>query len=369
MSALLLSFLAIEPQLVCTAALILICTFAVSHLYLAHVKNFRNTEKTLSYLSENKSKNSQESLSENKTHGGEQSDVPDLSGKIVPGRYNKSFTAKLMQLSDSIKQYYIDLANELLNYDNVRNRISWSNSSFFIGRKVVSKFSIRGKTLYFYLALEPESFVNSKYFVTDESAVKRYETVPLRVKVKSKRGVKFGKELIEILMLKVEATHSVEKIETVKLSDYPFDTTKNLLARGLIKLKTEDGQSLTGEDCLIWADFERRGRVSSTDAHSFISDEVAASLIEKTEDAELSKPKGIINIDTLSENYRPNETVTLKSLKEKKLIGKSVNYVKVLARGVLDKPLTVKMPEFSVDAVKMIILTGGKAIKLKTKTK
>ena len=189
------------------------------------------------------------------------------------------------------------------------------------------------------------------------------------MKVKSQRGVKFGKELIEILMQKLGVTRLEDKIETVKFSDYPYDTTKNLLERGLIKLKTEDGQSLTDAECLIWADFERRERVSVAEVQNLISDEVAVSLIEEKEEMVLLKPKGIINIDTLSENYQANETVTLESLKEKKLIGNSVNHVKVLARGVLNKPLTVKMPEFSVDAAKMILLTGGKVIQLKTKRK
>lgn len=123
-------------------------------------------------------------------------------------------------------------------------------------------------------------------------------------------------------------------------------------------------------DRSVSAEFETREEVSAAEVQNLISDEVAVALIEEVKEAEeavLSKPKGIVNIDTLSENYEANETVTLESLKEKKLIGNSVNHVKVLARGILNKPLTVKLPEFSVDAVKMILLTGGKAIKLQTK--
>ena len=109
-----------------------------------------------------------------------------------------------------------------------------------------------------------------------------------------------------------------------------------------------------------------RKQVAVTEAKVLISDEVAVSLIDDEEDVVWTKPKGIVNIDTLSENYQANDTVTLQSLKEKKLVGNSVNFVKVLARGVLNKPLTVKLHEFSMDAVKMIVLTGGKAVRLKT---
>lgn len=381
MSALLLNFLAVGTQYLCSVALILVCVLAGANIYAIHIR--KADKPHAADKDPSKQDNAgEETPSEEPAEGStaepseeEQLALPPIPALTAPdsnsirGRYNKSFTAKLIQSPDSIKQYYVDLANELFTYDKVRNRISWANSSFYIGRKAVSKFSIRGKTLFLYLALDPTDFLNSKYHVADESAVKRYETVPLRMKVKSGRGVKFGKELIEILMQKLGASRSEGKTECVKLSDYPYDTTQNLLERGLVKLKTEEGQPLTDADSLIWADIERREQVSVKEAGDLISDEIAVSFLEETETTVLAKPKGIINIDTLSDNFEANETVTIESLKQKKLIGNSVNYVKVLARGVLNKPLIVKMPEFSVDAVKMILLTGGKAIKLKTERK
>ena len=59
-----------------------------------------------------------------------------------------------------------------------------------------------------------------------------------------------------------------------------------------------------------------------------------------------------------------DETVTLDSLLEKALVPKGTDYVKVLARGELSKKLSVEMHDFSSDAVKMIILTGGKVTKV-----
>ena len=56
--------------------------------------------------------------------------------------------------------------------------------------------------------------------------------------------------------------------------------------------------------------------------------------------------------------------MTPEILKEMKLIPKNVGSLKILARGVLDKPLNVEAQDFSLDAVKMIVLTGGKAIKI-----
>ena len=69
--------------------------------------------------------------------------------------------------------------------------------------------------------------------------------------------------------------------------------------------------------------------------------------------------KAEINIDTISQNFEAGERVTLNTLKEKKLVSANAGYVKVLARGMLNKPLDVVAQNFSVAAVKMIILTGG----------
>lgn len=69
--------------------------------------------------------------------------------------------------------------------------------------------------------------------------------------------------------------------------------------------------------------------------------------------------RGEINIDTIAEHFEAYDTVSLNALKAKKLIPQNVGQLKILARGVLDKPLTVCAQNFSTSALKMILLTGG----------
>ena len=105
--------------------------------------------------------------------------------------------------------------------------------------------------------------------------------------------------------------------------------------------------------------------MSAEDADSLISDSRASALIIRSEIAPKvcrGCKKTFINVDTLSENFGRGESVSIRSLKEKGLIPMSACYVKVLARGVIDKPLTVRAQSFSANAVKMITLTGGSAI-------
>lgn len=75
--------------------------------------------------------------------------------------------------------------------------------------------------------------------------------------------------------------------------------------------------------------------------------------------------RGEVNIDSLSRRFKAGETVTLEELKARRMVSKKAAAYKVLARGALDKPLIVEAQDFSLDAVKMITLTGGKARKVR----
>ena len=71
----------------------------------------------------------------------------------------------------------------------------------------------------------------------------------------------------------------------------------------------------------------------------------------------------LVNIDDLDRKFNAGDLINLTTLKEKGMVPNNTAHVKVLARGTLTKPLTVCAGQFSMDAVKMIFLVGGKAVK------
>ncbi len=108
-----------------------------------------------------------------------------------------------------------------------------------------------------------------------------------------------------------------------------------------------------------------REEISTEEAHEALTDEIATHFVE-IEDSHSDKKysnKSIINIDTLALHFEQGDTVTLEVLKEKGLIPAKTDFVKVLAHGSLNKSLIVEAQDYSVDAIKMIILTGGRVIK------
>jgi len=105
--------------------------------------------------------------------------------------------------------------------------------------------------------------------------------------------------------------------------------------------------------------------VSAEDAETLMSDQEAKMLQSSSyEDKEIyfGTKKAQINIDVISDTFRDGDVVTLNSLKDRGLVGRNVGHVKILARGVLDKRLTVVAQDFSAAAVKMILLMGGEAV-------
>ena len=66
-----------------------------------------------------------------------------------------------------------------------------------------------------------------------------------------------------------------------------------------------------------------------------------------------------LNLDRLSAVYTAGETVDLSSLREKGVIGKNIENVKILGRGEIDKALTVRGVPVSDGARKKIEAAGG----------
>ena len=101
-------------------------------------------------------------------------------------------------------------------------------------------------------------------------------------------------------------------------------------------------------------------------ANSAITNALAKRLIKDEREVIYTsgRVKSVINVDTLSRSFLADDRVDVNILKKKSLVPYDTNYIKVLARGAIDKPLHVYANEFSLAAVKMILLSGGEAIRV-----
>lgn len=280
--------------------------------------------------------------------------------KYIIIKYSKSFQAKLIQSGDTVKDYYSQLKNCLMSYKGVKSRMSWRWETFRLGRKALAKLIMRGKTLSVALALNPDDYADSKYVVDSLAEVAAYADTQCLYKIKNDRRAKYAKELIDKVMQDNGLSAGLIEENVDYASQYPYETTEALIARKLIKeLTDEDAQSGT-----MFRPSDVRSSVTAAEVDSIMQDEVAEILIERAEEVSDRTKVGIVNIDMLSRTFDDGETVTLEEVKKRvKGFDRKVTYLKVLARGVLDKKLTVKADAFSLQAAKMILLTGGKVIR------
>ena len=301
--------------------------------------------------------------------------VTTVTGAKVFVQYRRSFTARLIQADDVMKGYYNRLRDALRSCAGVKERVSWNYDSYNVGRRQFAKVNANRKSLILYLALDP-SAVDEKYHYRDVSEKRRYANVPVRYKITGSRSFAYA---LELLAQAAERFALAQEPFSEPL-DIPYEEREPLIRRGLIKVyaKKETGEQVSAEQLEEMIEqgatvqslsaYTVTDRVTVGEAEELISDATAKELIALAEVKEARVSAGkrtYINLDTISAHYREGETVDLASLKERGLVDKKAAACKVLARGTLDKSLTIEAADFSLPAIKMIALTGSKAVRLR----
>ena len=318
-----------------------------------------------------------------------------LAGETVLVRYRSSFQSRLIQSDDEIQSYYSVIKNKLLSYKGVKARTSWNYESFNKTKIQCAKVNIKGKAILLYINLDTEKYSATKYHFQNVSDMPKFADVPMLLKVKSERGLKYALELIEELMRVLEIPEAQAQDVDYRV---PYETNEELAKRGLVKVILPKGMELDENMNLVqlnvsellddaksgalddepsvdeqkpivsdpvpevW-DHHQILHMDAQHADAVISDEEAEESIEHIHTG-ASKREGKlveINLDIICENFNDGETVNLDVLIEKNLINKNAGQIKVLARGVMTKSLTVIASKFSLQAVKMITLAGGHA--------
>lgn len=288
--------------------------------------------------------------------------VQVVNGRRVFVQFNYSFRAKLILASEEVQKQYISLINYVRSY-GVKTSISWKQERIYLGRNTYAMLLFKGKKLCVAYALNPKDYEESKYHVIDLSEVKRFEKTPTVLKITSERKMKYSYELLDVILGQNQLIKKEIEPEHI---DIPQMTKDELIEEKLIKVYTSD--EVTEGTIVEKANVQDiiKKNVTINEAKQLITDDSAMEYlqVEVSNTKKNYTKKDIINIDTLSKNFNADDLVNLETLKEKKLISPKVDYIKVLARGVLDKPLIIEAQDFSIDAIKMTVVTGGEVRKV-----
>ncbi len=147
-------------------------------------------------------------------------------------RYERSFTARVIQSDEETKRRYNLIKNELLSYENVKGRMSWRKETFRAGGGNVARLGFRGNILCLYLPLDPAEFAGSRYKVEQASEGNPGEKLPCLFRIKNEKRARLACELIARVM----GERGAKKGER-PAQDYapPYETTEQLLGKGLIR--------------------------------------------------------------------------------------------------------------------------------------
>ncbi|MCH5153523.1 MAG: bacterial Ig-like domain-containing protein [Clostridiales bacterium] len=147
-------------------------------------------------------------------------------------RYDKSFTARLIQSDDDVKYWYTEIKNELLSYKGVKGRISWKRETFKCGGKLVlAKLAYRGKRLCLFLPLNPYDYGEDMH-IENAADISCYEDTPLMIRLKNRKRVEIAKKLIRLVM----ENNKMMQVPHESVDYYiPYEGILELIKKGLIK--------------------------------------------------------------------------------------------------------------------------------------
>ena len=124
----------------------------------------------------------------------------DVFSKLGKRRKRVPFQKKISKAGPETKERYKEIVKALNEYD-FNDRMSIPGETFSFKRERLIFITFSGKTLKVHFKLEPRDYIDSPIPAKDASDVKKYEDIPMYLKVKSnlaaRRVIALGQELAE----------------------------------------------------------------------------------------------------------------------------------------------------------------------------
>lgn len=290
------------------------------------------------------------------------------AGELIFLYRRRSFLARLALADSAVQDFFREVRAALLSFAGVRERIGWGGASYAVGRTTLARIAANAKSLVVCLALDPRGAYLAGVHFADLSARGRYASVPVRCKVTGRRSLHAVLDLVRELA----RLHALAGCAPPAPPELPPPDPRLLAERGLIRVvaRRENGDPVAGEElrALLEAGATLE-KFSSAFALRRMRGRAVRFLLgegvsPRPVPARSSAARALVNLDTIAACFADGERVDLETLREKGLIGRRATACKILARGRLDKVLTVEAEEFSRAAERLIAQKGGKAVRV-----
>lgn len=268
-----------------------------------------------------------------------------IEEEVIEGkRYSNKVFLKLKMAMDRVKKYYSDFRNEINKYDKVSFKSTSSGDTLMYKRKVILKISIFSKALKVYMALNVNDF-DAKYHLVDVSKIKKYENIPLMIRVSSDRSYKYLLEIFEKLISKYRIPLKRNYQEYDYLSELQSNTQEILSLLGYQDIVTKVATLKTIEN------------VPNTLAKN------CQVLITNPQKTKGERVVETVTVGELSQAFKDNYKITMQLLKDVGIISNEANYLRIIGKGDCRYKLDVIANDYDLEALKMIIMAGGNVVK------
>ena len=258
--------------------------------------------------------------------------------------YSNKMYLRLKMSMDKVKKYYSDFRNEMNKYEKITFRSTNSGDTYLYKNKVVLKVTVFSRALKIYMALNPKDF-DSKYHLIDMSDVKKYENIPLMIRVSSDRSYKYLLEILESF---------VKKFKLSLKKDYQeIDYQKDLFSNSVEILK------LLGYEDLL-------AKIATVNTSESVPNNVAKNCQVLVANPKKSKEARVVyevTVGELSAAFKDKYKITLDLLIDVGLAPSDANYLRVIGKGDCRCKLDVYANDYDLTSLKMIIMTGGNITK------
>ncbi len=256
-----------------------------------------------------------------------------------------NFRMRLKQSSDKNREWYAAVKNLFCSQKGVTYRVYKRVEKIRYQGQVIAVIGIAKRSIKLWLALKPYEYDARRYHHKDVSDKPRFVDVPMYVRVSSDRALTRAQELILALFqeLNMEAR---KRYNDRSIQELIFTLKHNKL------LTNKQNKGLLCEvmhvhDCDV------------------LSDELAEKCIESKNVESIDESYiETLKLDDIDAKFQDGNRVTLEKLKKVGLVSEDCTGYTVTAGQRLTKPLIIVANDFTLPAVKMITLTGGRAIKL-----
>ena len=265
--------------------------------------------------------------------------------KVDDGKaFSDKMLLRLKMALDRVKRYYSDLRNYLTRYTILSFRSNKSGDVYLYKKKVILRITVYSRALKVYLGLNPKD-IDPKYHTVNMTDKKKYDSIPVMIRVSSERSYKYLIELIEMLADRYKLKDAGTQTDIDYVPDFEVNSQE------LLKL-------LGYDDLLV-----KRASVRTCDVLPNSPARNSQVLITNPFKVKGEKIVYEITVGEISQAFGSKYEVTLPLLKMVGLAPEDSNYLKVVAKGECCNQVSVRANDYDLLAIKMIIITGGNVVK------